>query len=58
MTEPLEVVVARSDVRLAAVERDIRDIKNDMSSRRPSWPSVVSSLVSAATLLIVLIQIL
>ncbi|MGB3375321.1 MAG: hypothetical protein WBA87_09295 [Microbacterium sp.] len=54
MTEPLEVVVARVEQRLIAVERDVRDMK----SRRPSWPSVVSALVATGTLFIVLMQII
>ncbi|WP_157540961.1 hypothetical protein [Microbacterium sp. XT11] len=56
MTEPLPVVVARIETRVMAVERDVRDLKNDQASRRPTWPSVVSSLVAAAALVLTLIQ--
>lgn len=58
MTDSQEVIVARIETRLIAVERDVRDIKVENASRRPSWPSVVSSLVATASLIIVLIQII
>lgn len=58
VTDSLEVIVARVETRLIAVERDVRDIKTENNNRRPSWPSVVSAVVAASALLITLVNIL
>ena len=57
MTDSQEVIVARIETRLIAVERDVREIKDENRMRRPSWPSVVSSLVATAALLITLVTV-
>lgn len=62
MTEPQEVIVARIDERLGAVERDVKEIKAGQARAehlaRPSWPSITSAVVAASALIITLIQII
>ncbi|GAA3948979.1 hypothetical protein [Microbacterium soli] len=49
MTDDTATAVARIDERLIAVERDVKEIK---AAIRPSWPSIASALIAAATLII------
>jgi len=53
VNEQTEVVVARIDERLVAVERDVKEIKESI---RPSWPSITAALVAASALVITLID--
>ncbi|MCC2034111.1 hypothetical protein [Microbacterium allomyrinae] len=54
-TEPTDVVLARVDERVRAVERDVREIKDTMMARTPQWPAIVSSLAAIAALIVTLI---
>lgn len=61
MPETVQTVVGRIDERLIAVERDVRAIKDEQRQQRvarPTWPTILSSMVATAALLIVLIQII
>lgn len=55
-TEDTDVVLARLDQRLIAVERDVRDIKTATAQRTPTWPSVMAAIAALAALALTLIQ--
>lgn len=60
-TEPIELLYARLDERLKAIERDVRDVRVEQAAararedtRRPQWPAIVAAVVAVAALIVTL----
>lgn len=52
--EPIELLYARLDERLKAIERDVRDVRVSQASARPQWPAIVAAVAACAALIVTL----
>lgn len=54
MTEPIELLYARLDERLKAIERDVGTIRALQAASRPQWPAIVAAVAACAALIVTL----
>lgn len=54
VTDPAEILYARLDERLKAIERDVGTIRAQQAANRPQWTAVVAAIAAVAALVVTL----
>jgi hypothetical protein len=55
VSEPIELLYARLDERLKAIERDVRDVRVQQAAARPQWPAVMSGIAATGAIVLTLV---